>query len=168
MILLTTKFHTREAALKTLIVTSFSVVYVGARELTAYFKKHNIPMAVATSSMKEAVKLKLMKHQEWLQGFCDYLISGDDEQVKKGKPAPDIFLAAAKGINVDPSHCLVFEDSPSGCEAGASAGAIVIAVPDPIMPHERYPRAHLIIKSLNDFKPEAYGLPPRDASVPRQ
>jgi pseudouridine-5'-monophosphatase len=134
--------------------------------LTAYFHKHNIPMAVATSSVGEAVKLKLQKHQEWFKVF-NYLISGDDEQVKHGKPAPDIFLAAARGIAVDPEHCLVFEDSPSGAEAGANARGIVVAVPDPIMSHDRYPRARLIIKSLQDFSPEAFGLPPREETRPQ-
>jgi len=131
----------------------------GAKELTAYFKKHDIPMAVATSSVKEAVQLKLRKHQEWFQVFS-FVITGDDEQVKQGKPAPDIFLAAARGIGVDPAHCLIFEDSPSGAEAGANAGGIVVAVPDPIMPHERYPRAQLILQSLLEFSPEIFGLPP--------
>jgi pseudouridine-5'-monophosphatase len=139
----------------------------GAKELTAYFHKNNIPMAVATSSVKEAVKLKLQQHQEWFKVFS-YLISGDDEQVKHGKPAPDIFLAAARGIDLDPAHCLVFEDSPSGAEAGANARGIVVAVPDPIMSHERYPRANLIIKSLKDFDPEVFGLPPFEQTCPHE
>jgi len=64
--------------------------------------------------VKAMVDIKLQKHSDWLTSKINFLISGDHPSVKKGKPAPDIFLAAADGIGIDPRDCIVFEDSPSG------------------------------------------------------
>ena len=61
------------------------------------------------------------------------IVTDDDLSVKKGKPAPDIFLEAARRLGVDPNDCLVFEDSTSGCRSAKAAGCFVIAVPDPRM-----------------------------------
>ena len=52
------------------------------------------------------------------------------DEVKKGKPAPDVFLSAAKHLKVDPADCLVFEDIPNGILAGKNAGMTVCAVAD--------------------------------------
>lgn len=59
------------------------------------------------------------------------VVTGDDPAIKKGKPAPDIYIEAARRIGVDPSECIVFEDALSGCKSGKAAGCVVIAVPDP-------------------------------------
>ena len=77
----------------------------------------------------------------------------------RGKPAPDIFLLAAKRIGVSPSECLVFEDAPSGTEAALAAGMSVVVVPNPNMDHSRYKDASQIISSLKNFDPEYWGLP---------
>ena len=53
-------------------------------------------------------------------------MSGD--MVTNGKPAPEIYLTAAGKLSVDPSRCLVFEDSPHGIQAGKAAGMTVVAV----------------------------------------
>ena len=50
--------------------------------------------------------------------------------MNKGKPAPDVYLAAAKALNVSPENCLVFEDVPMGILAGKNAGMKVCAVED--------------------------------------
>ena len=47
---------------------------------------------------------------------------GSDPDVKAGKPAPDVFLVAAKRLSADPAHCLVLEDAANGAEAAAAAG----------------------------------------------
>jgi len=55
-------------------------------------------------------------------------ITADDKRLKAGKPSPDPFILAAECLGVHPSNCVVFEDSPSGIQAGLASGATVIAV----------------------------------------
>jgi len=139
-----------------------AVAMEGAQKLCEHLYNHNIPIAVATSSNSHSVDLKLMHHKEWFSLFGDKIIKGDNPEVKRGKPEPDIFLVAAKTLGFDPSHCLVFEDSPSGVQAGKSAGMTVVTVPDPFMLKENpklYEIADEILGSLSDFRPELYGLP---------
>jgi pseudouridine-5'-monophosphatase len=63
-------------------------------------------------------------------------------------------------MGADPENCLVFEDAPSGMQAALAAGMFVAVVPDPHMIQEVYARAHQILKSLTEFDPERWGLPP--------
>lgn len=58
------------------------------------------------------------------------------EDVTRGKPDPEPFLAGARRLGVDPARCLVFEDSPSGGAAGVAAGATVVAVGPQVWPTE--------------------------------
>lgn len=58
----------------------------------------------------------------------DAVVCGDE--VEHSKPAPDVFLKAAKKLDTDPQKCLVLEDSPNGIRAGACAGCKVVMVPD--------------------------------------
>jgi beta-phosphoglucomutase-like phosphatase (HAD superfamily) len=60
------------------------------------------------------------------------LVCGDE--VAKGKPAPDIYLAAASALGVCPNHCVAFEDSSNGVRAAVAAGLITVQVPDLVAP----------------------------------
>jgi beta-phosphoglucomutase-like phosphatase (HAD superfamily) len=131
----------------------------GAVELTMHLHRAGIPQAVATSSDSYNFDLKIMRHQEWF-GIFECLVMGDDPEIKNGKPAPDIFLLAARRLHADPAHCLVFEDSPAGVEAARAAGMFVVAVPDPNMDDGKYGNAHQIIRNLNDVDLASWGLPP--------
>jgi len=130
----------------------------GAKELTTHFFKHGIPQALATSSSSPMYEAKYEKHKKWFSQFKQ-IVRGDDPELKEGKPAPDIFLIAAKRLGVEPAECLVFEDAPSGMEAALAAGMSVVAVPDPNMDHSQYQNASQIISSLENFDPEYWGLP---------
>ena len=130
----------------------------GAKKITNHFQKHGIPQAIATSSSSPMFEAKLEKHREWFSQF-DQIVRGDDPELKEGKPAPDIFLLAAKRVGVEPAECLVFEDAPAGTEAAIAAGMSVVVVPDPEMNHNLFKNPSQIIPSLNDFDPQYWGLP---------
>jgi pseudouridine-5'-monophosphatase len=131
----------------------------GAVRLTQHLHRNAIPQAIATSSDGRNFELKITKHKEWVSIF-QCCVMGDDPEIKKGKPEPDIFLIAAERIAAPPGQCLVFEDSPAGVVAARAAGMYVVAVPDPHMDDQAYPKAHQIIRNLNEFDPAAWGLPP--------
>jgi pseudouridine-5'-monophosphatase len=131
----------------------------GAVRLTMHLHQNGIPQAVATSSDRHNFDLKITRHKEWFSIF-ECLLMGDDPEIKHGKPAPDIFLLAAKRLQASPEHCLVFEDSPAGVEAAHAAGMFVIAVPDPHMDDGAYLHADQIIRSLNELDLCRWNLPP--------
>ena len=131
----------------------------GALRLTQHLHHHKIPQAVATSSNRHHFDLKTSRHKEWFRIF-EYIVIGDDPEVKEGKPSPDIFLLAADKLGAQPRRCLVFEDAPSGVKAARAAGMHVVAVPDPNMADHPFPEADEILASLEEFDPAKWGLPP--------
>ena len=130
----------------------------GAIELTQRMKMAGVPQAVATSSTKESYTLKTTKHQNWFAEF-DAIVTGDHPNVQNGKPAPDIFLVAARKLGVAPNECLVFEDAPAGVEAARAAGMRVVVVPDPQMDQKLVKDADLKLNSLQEFEPSDWSLP---------
>lgn len=98
----------------------------GAKELLEALKMRGIPMAVASSSSLETIQLYLGKCS--VLPYFQALISGGADIASK--PAPDIFLKAAKTLGVPPEACLVLEDSVNGIRAGRAAGMTVCMVPD--------------------------------------
>ncbi|KAH9485537.1 (DL)-glycerol-3-phosphatase 2 [Psilocybe cubensis] len=154
----------------------------GISKLVHHLKKHNIPMAVATSSRRRNFEMKTALHQEFFSLFDGKIVCGDDRQYNmKGKPAPDIFLVAATVLGknvgkldevpeaihlVERAKGLVFEDALPGIQAGKSAGMSVVWVPDPNLlklTHQTEEVPDQVLASLEDFKPEEWGLPPYDS-----
>jgi HAD superfamily hydrolase (TIGR01509 family) len=78
---------------------------------------------VASSSSLNRLDMTL-KATELFDRFSSYIFSA--EQVNRGKPAPDLFLFAAKQMQVSPDQCIVIEDSPTGVQAGVAAGMTVL------------------------------------------
>ena len=95
-------------------------------ELLKYLKENNYKIAVASSSDTADIKNNLEKTK--LEKYIDEIASG--AEVENGKPAPDVFLLAAKRLGVDPKDCLILEDSKAGIKAGKASGAMVFMVPD--------------------------------------
>jgi HAD superfamily hydrolase (TIGR01509 family) len=89
-----------------------------------------IPFGVATSTKRSTALWKLEK--AGLPGRFAMIVCGDE--VEQGKPAPDIFLLAAKLLGTAPEHCLGFEDSPAGLRALAAAGIPSIFIKDMLEP----------------------------------
>jgi len=130
----------------------------GARELVEHLQANNIPIAVGTSSSSQSFAQKTTLHRDWFALF-DTIVTADDPEVGAAKPAPDIFLTAARRLGVAPEDCLVFEDSPFGVTAAKAAGMTAVAVPDAAMADEKYAHADSILRSLKAFSLQAYGLP---------
>ena len=105
----------------------------GAKEITHKFKHElNFKTALATSSTKVNFDFKTFNKKDWLNEDFDAIVIGEDKRIKNGKPAPDIFILAAKDIGLEPKNCIIFEDSIWGIKAAISSGAgIVIGIPDP-------------------------------------
>jgi len=108
-----------------------------------------IPCALASSASMGNIELAL--DAVGLGGAFDVVI--DQRQVVHGKPHPDPYLAAAAGLGVDPSGCVVFEDTTPGIEAGLAAGARVVGVATLGRP-EMLARAHLVIDDFADQRPD--------------
>ena len=131
----------------------------GADELVRKLKRANVPMAIATSSRKEGVDRKRAKDAAMFESM-QVIVPGDHEDVKAGKPAPDIYLAAAKQLGVQPQQCLAFEDAVTGAQSARSAGCHVVAVPDPRMEKVAFEGiADEIIESMNSFSGKKWSLP---------
>jgi HAD superfamily hydrolase (TIGR01509 family) len=94
-----------------------------------------------------------------------FKVTVSTEEVRRGKPAPDVYLTVAERLAVAPAQTVAVEDSSNGLRSASAAGMVVVAVP-----HPRYPpapdalaRADLVLRSLDDLRPEVLEkLPARD------
>jgi sugar-phosphatase len=116
----------------------------GVTAAIALFERCGLRLAIASSS-----PLRL------IDAVCDRLgltritvrCSAMDEA--RGKPAPDVYLTAARRLGVLPANCLALEDSPAGVASARSAGMRCVAVPDPLLAADpRYREADLVLESL--------------------
>ena len=101
----------------------------GLKELLDYLEQIGMPRIVASSSPKDIIERNL--RTTGTAKYFDDVVCGYD--VKKSKPEPDIFLEAARRLNLDIHDCLVLEDSHNGVRAGHASGAVTVMVPD-LMP----------------------------------
>ncbi len=96
----------------------------GLHRLIDRLTHERIPMALATSAPKLNVEHTLV--ELGLSDAFPIIVRGDE--VPRGKPAPDVFIEAARRLAVDPADCLVFEDAPMGIAAAQAAGMRVVAL----------------------------------------
>jgi HAD superfamily hydrolase (TIGR01509 family) len=121
----------------------------GLHELLDWVDQAGLKKATATSTFREVAlqKLRLVG----LQDRFDAIVCGDD--IQRGKPAPDIFLAAARKLAIPAGECVVLEDSEPGIEAAQSAGMVPLMVPDIKPPSEEATaRAYRVFSSLGQVK----------------
>ena len=109
--------------------------------------KRGLPKAVASSSLRKWVQLKLETIK--LQDAFDTVLGGDD--VVNGKPHPDIYRLAAQCLGLPPHYCIAIEDSPVGIQAAVGSGAYTIAVRTHSTRNMDISQAHEILDSLEQF-----------------
>lgn len=120
----------------------------GIPDFLACCRKRGIGLGIATSNSRELVTNVVAAHD--LQDCFSCIMTGSD--VTKGKPAPDIYLAAAEALDVAPSRCLVFEDIIPGILAGKAAGMRVCAVEDAYSAHDRERKKELADYFIEDYR----------------
>ena len=127
----------------------------GVHNFLQYLKETGIKTAICSSTSRFLVSSCIKANN--IEQYIDIIKTSCD--VPKGKPAPDIYLAASKELGISPNHCLVFEDIPNGIRAGKSAGMRVCAVYDiysvPFEP-EKKNLADYFIQSFNDVLNNTY------------
>lgn len=120
----------------------------GVYKVIELFESIKLPMAIASAS-----KLSLINRVIKKFNIADkFAVIQSAEKLSYGKPHPEVFIEAAKRLNVNPWECLVFEDSVYGVIAGKAAKMKVVAVPDEENFNKNdYCIADKKIKSLNEF-----------------
>ena len=96
------------------------------REVLQELRQMNLRLGLATSSVSASARPFLDRHQ--LTKFFGVIVTG--EEIENGKPAPDIYLAAAEKLDLPARACLVIEDALSGIAAAKAANMRVAAIPD--------------------------------------
>ena len=109
------------------------------------------PLALASSSNREVIET-VMATSGWGDVFQAWVSS---EEVERGKPAPDVFLEAARRIGVEPADGAGIEDSHNGILAARAAGLRVIAIPNHEFPpgEEALAAADVVLGSLDELTP---------------
>jgi HAD superfamily hydrolase (TIGR01509 family) len=110
------------------------------------------PLGLASSSNRELIDLVLEVSS--LDRYFGVTVSS--EEVPRGKPAPDVYLAAAQRLEAAPERCVAVEDSEKGILSGKAAGMRVIAIPNPHFPPaaEALGEADVVLDSIAELTPE--------------
>ena len=119
----------------------------GALSFLRYLKEHGIHSGIATSNSRELLNavmesLKLGQYIDCAMTSCE---------AGAGKPAPDIYLKVADRLGASPADCLVFEDTPSGIQAGIRAGSRVCAMEDRYVADQKDTVLRLADYYIHDF-----------------
>ena len=122
----------------------------GVYEVLEAAKSLGIPMAVASSAT--TLTIKLVVKTLAIEHYFSWLCSGDE--VTNGKPAPDIYLLAANRLGVDPTKCLVVEDTITGLTAAKAAGMFSISIPCAATAYQDHSIADLKLSSLEQLSVE--------------
>ncbi len=98
----------------------------GADEILHLLRQQGIKIALCTSNQKQVVE-EYLRLASWQDAF-DAIVTGD--QVKQGKPAPDIYLKGAEALGLSPDMCMAVEDSVNGVKSAKAAGMLTVMIPD--------------------------------------
>ena len=135
------------AAYDAIVASDGLALKPGVAELFDWLDAHGVARAVATSTRRDRARTKLEHVRLWPR--IDALVGGDE--VERGKPAPDIFLAAAGRLGVPAAACVVLEDSDAGVLGAIAAGMTPIMIPDLLPPSPAVLGAgSLVLATLHD------------------
>jgi HAD superfamily hydrolase (TIGR01509 family) len=110
------------------------------------------PLGLASSSNRE-----LIDHVLELSGLAQYFkVTVSSEEVERGKPAPDVYLEAARRLRVEPSQSVAIEDSASGIRSAHAAGMHVVAIPNRAFspPADVLALASVVLESIKELDPD--------------
>jgi len=109
------------------------------------------PLALASSSNRPLIEAVLERAG---LAAC-FKVTVSSEEVARGKPAPDVYLEAARRLDVDPASCAAVEDSHGGIRSAKAAGMRVLAIPNPSYPPDEasLAQADVVLRSLAELTP---------------
>lgn len=126
------------------------LVRAGFFDLQKALKSDGKLVALATSNNWWLVEDELQDLS--LEKYFDTIVTG--EEVVNKKPSPDIFLTAARKLDVEPQECVVIEDSEAGVTAGHEAGMKVVAILNFFSKRKDFPQADLVVEGFEDLNPQ--------------
>ncbi len=127
-----------------------AILMPGVLDLLNAIYQSEIPVGLASSSSHQLISIILEKFE--LKPYFKSVVSGHD--VRHTKPAPDIFLKTADLLKIDPTQCLVIEDSANGVHAAKRAGMICVGFKSPNSGNQDLSDADLIIQKLSELSLE--------------
>jgi len=113
-----------------------------------------VPLGLASSSNRELIDAVLSA-----AGLAKlFAATVSSEEVARGKPAPDVYLEAARRLGVDAERCGAVEDSHGGIRSAKAAGMFVVAIPNPTYPPdgEALAAADLVLASIDELEPDLF------------
>lgn len=118
----------------------------GLMELLQKLQEYGYKKAIASSSMLSEIELVMntLKINKYIDIYCSA------QEVKHGKPAPDLFLLAAQRLGIEPALCLVLEDAQSGMNAAKNAGMKCYIIPSRETKGKDFSEATRVLDSLNE------------------
>lgn len=126
-------------------------IFPGVERFLKTLKEKGIPTAIVTSSNDAKMKVLF----DSLPGFRDYFdVVVTDTDVTRSKPDPQGYMLAAERLGVPSEHCVVFEDSRAGLEAGRRAGGKVVAVATTLTHEDIAGCGDIVIDSFEELTPE--------------
>ncbi len=118
----------------------------GLYELLDELRAAELPIAVATSSERKYADFVLERLE--IKPRFRFVLTAED--IRHGKPNPEIYLLAASHLQLAPRQMMVLEDSGHGCQSAVDAGAFAVAVPHQFTRNHPYPGARLVADTLAD------------------
>ncbi|MFN8334625.1 MAG: beta-phosphoglucomutase [Cyclobacteriaceae bacterium] len=116
-------------------------LFPGVREFFGRLKKDNIRIALASSSKNAQTIIEILGIQNEFEAVVD------GTMIVHSKPDPEIFLLAARKLNLNPADCVVFEDAEAGVEAALAAGMKCVGVGNPA----KLKKANRIVDAIQNF-----------------